>query len=62
MSNNIEEINWLSFLVKQATAPKIFDAEAYMVQESVTTSVQVRGDLWKVYYTFQCTHCGVDIV
>ena len=62
MSNNIEEINWLSFLVKQATVPKIFDAEAYMVQESVTTSVRVRGDLRKVYYTFQCMHCGVDIV
>ena len=62
MSNNIEEIDWLSFLVKQATAPKIFDAEAYMVQRSVTTSVRVRGDLRKVYYAFKCTHCDVGIV
>jgi hypothetical protein len=62
MSNNIEEIDWLSFLVKKATAPKIFDAEAYMVQESVTTSVRVRGDLRKVYYAFKCTHCDVGIV
>jgi len=51
MSNNIEEIDWPSFLVKLATAPKILDAETYMmVQESaVTTGVRVSSDLWKVY-------------
>jgi hypothetical protein len=62
MCNNIEEIDWPSFLVEQATAPKIFDAEAYMVQELVATDVRVNGDLWKVYHAFKCTHCEVGII